>query len=314
MNIIINNEITYPVRLNMKKIGQIALISVLSFFTQAFITGIIPFTPEFEIMIKENQSNYSGIIAYSYLIHLIKAIIIFCICSYSAKSKISLFISLFFTLFIVEFFNMQIETWYFRKAFPVLAVRDIFLLMTVGILPLVISLLLGIKFFTGKNRQNNLLQKSPFNFIYIISVLSVLGIIYAIIYFVFGYFVAWQFKEVQAFYSGRFFDSFSGQMQNNWEVMAEIFPFQFLRGIIFAYAGYLLFHLTGFKTKIFFLLLFLIPGLLLLIHNPLFPEIVRMAHFYEVSTSMILFSTIVSWGFTIFIKYSKNGFKYKLHI
>lgn len=302
-------KITLPVSLNMKKIGQIGLISVFSFFVQALMTSILPFTPEFEIMIKENQSNFSGIIAYSFLIHLIKVIIIFCICSYSAKSKISLFISLFFTLFIVEFFNMQIETWYFRKAFPVLSVIDIFLLMGVGILPLVISIFLGIKFFIGKNRQNNLLQKSPFNFISIISVLSVLGIIYTIIYFVFGYFVAWQYKEVQAFYSGQFFNSFSGQMQNNWEAMAEIFPFQFLRGIIFAFAGYLLFQLTEFKTKMFFLLsflLFIIPGLLLLIHNPLFPEVVRMAHFYEVSTSMILFSTIVSWGFSTSIKVLKE--------
>ena len=305
MNTTAKEIITTPISLSRKRIGHVILISVLSFLVQAFITGILPFTDKFDLIIKGNQSNYSGVIGYSFLIHLIKALIIFFICSYSSKPKINLFISLFCTLFIVEYFNLQIETWYFRKAFPVLSVRDIFLLMVVGVLPLAMSIVLGIKLFYGRKKQNNLFQKSPFSRSRLITILSAIGIVYAAIYFLFGYFVAWQFEEVQVFYSGHFFDSFARQMQNNWEAMADIFPFQFLRGIIFAFAGYLLFQLTEFNTKIFFslsFLLFLIPGLLLLIHNPLFPDAVRMAHFYEVSTSMILFSAIVSLGFSITLK------------
>ena len=118
-----------------------------------------------------------------------------------------------------------------------------------------------------------------------------------VIYFLFGYFVAWQFSDVREFYSGTtekqtFISLMIGNFQNS-----NVVTFQFLRGILFS--TFILPIVFMFKDKnkqllISLVLVYLSTAIVLIIPNFLFPETVRWAHFIEMMTSMTAFA-VITW-------------------
>jgi len=114
---------------------------------------------------------------------------------------------------------------------------------------------------------------------------------------IFGYVVAWQFEELRIFYSGSAEKlNFWAQMFNNVKTDPFIFPFQIIRGILFGAFVLPLMHV--FKTKKAFItaisLIYVYLGIVLISPNVLFPDAVRIAHFLECTTSMLLFGKIVA--------------------
>jgi hypothetical protein len=113
---------------------------------------------------------------------------------------------------------------------------------------------------------------------------------------IFGYFVAWQFEELRLFYSGSTEKlSFWGKMANNILTNPIIVPFQILRGILFGAAIIPIRNMINTKNTFIasVCLVYLCTAVQLVIPNVLFPDVVRIAHLIEMSSSMLLFGLIV---------------------
>ena len=194
-----------------------------------------------------------------------------------------LLFNIIFVMFFVQSFMTQIETLLFGGAFPVLTKPDIMLIMLSNLFPLLAAAPLLIRFFQNKDtaedkkeiRKKSLLIK-----------LGTIGIVYVFVYYLFGYFVAWQFEGVQQFYAGTLTDT-----ETNYLILI---PFQILRGILFGVFILPLKDMIGKKTAFIasVCLVYLCTAIMLVIPNALFPDRVRIAHLIEMSTSMLLFGII----------------------
>jgi len=201
-----------------------------------------------------------------------------------------LFLNIVFVLFFAQLFMGQIETLLFAHAFPVLTKLDVVLIMLAGLLPLLATVPLMVKFFKNKDVT---IERMEIKIKSLLIKLGIIGIIYACIYMIFGYFVAWQFEDLRIFYSGSPEKlGFWKQVFNNDPI---IFPFQILRGILF---GIFVIPLKNMvRTKKAFVtsicLVYTYLGVVLILPNVLFPDMVRMGHLLEMTSSMLLFGIIV---------------------
>jgi len=207
---------------------------------------------------------------------------------------IKLFINIVFVVFFIQSFMMQIETMFFGSAFPAFQKLDIIFVTLIGLFPVLAVVPLLIKFFQNKD---SVFENNKINTKTILIRLGVIGVIYLFVYMVFGYFVAWQFEELRVFYSGSPEKlSFWGQTVNNFKTTPIIFPFQIIRGILFGVAIIPIRNMLS-KNKIIFIisvcLLYLCTAIQLIIPNALFPDVVRLAHLVEMSSSMLLFGIVV---------------------
>jgi len=134
--------------------------------------------------------------------------------------------------------------------------------------------------------------------------------IHIIIYFVFGYFVAWQFEEVRIFYTGSPADAgFIGQMQRILETKSSIFFFQFLRGFLWIMIGLpIILYLKGSRREKIMacIILYSLPTIQLIVDNPFMPRPVRIAHLLEVATSNGLFGLLIGYASTYYPKNTKG--------
>ncbi len=208
-------------------------------------------------------------------------------------------------VFMISSFMTQIETLFFGSAFETLTTADVILIMLAPLPSIAAATLLGVRFFGIRGAAS---QAVPLPIAPLIKRIAALGAVYAAIYFLFGYFVAWQFEALRVFYSGSPEDAgFIGQLMNNEFI---IYPFQLLRGIMFAaFTLPLLSMLPGNKRAfiISVCLVYLTTAVVLVIPNPLFPDTVRWAHFIEMLSSMLVFGVIT--GFVLYkpLDYRSSG-------
>ncbi len=213
----------------------------------------------------------------------------------AAKSKASAKKTVLFailSLFGIGQFMTQIETLFFLDAFPVLTALDGWLIMLSGLIPLLVVVPLAIKFFGTKPSEPFVPRVDVKK---LCLMLGLAGLLYAVIYFLFGYFVAWQSADLRLFYSGSVNDlGFMGQLANNLNTNPIIYPFQFMRGILFAGFAVPLLFLFDKKREFILscLLVYLTTAVVLLIPNILFPDTVRIQHLYEMASSMLVFGMI----------------------
>jgi hypothetical protein len=129
----------------------------------------------------------------------------------------------------------------------------------------------------------------------------ILATAYVVIYFLFGYFVAWQSEAVRLFYSGSAqLQSFPAHLRDRvLHGSPTLVPFQLLRGGFWASLALLVVRITGGSARRRALLTALLFGGLLsvpcLIPNPYLPAGVRMVHFVELLSSMLLFGALAGW-------------------
>jgi len=131
---------------------------------------------------------------------------------------------------------------------------------------------------------------------------AVLAVIYVVVYFMFGYFVAWQWEGTRLYYSGTtaikpFFTHF-------WDLFFTedpfIIPFQLLRGVLWTSLALIIVLMikakqweTSLAVALTFAVLLSLP--LGLFPNPYMPPLVARSHFFEISSSMLLFGGIAGW-------------------
>ena len=129
--------------------------------------------------------------------------------------------------------------------------------------------------------------------------LAVIASTYVVLYFTFGYFIAWRNAAVREYYGGVDTGSFSAHMQVVLRTTWWLIPLQMVRGVLWALLALpLIRSMKGAwpETALTIGLLFaVVMNAQLLIPNPYMPETVRMAHLIETATSNFVFGLLVGW-------------------
>lgn len=204
-----------------------------------------------------------------------------------------LVLTVFVMIFGIRTFLTQVETLVFLKYLVNIIPADMIpLLFVEGFITAAIFSPLAV-LILGKFKP----KMEPFEFSIDMSVnelvwrLLLIGIIYLIIYILFGMFV---FKPL----AGKVFDEF----YINLHLPQWIIPFQIVRGMIWAIIAFPVVKMmkgTTWEKGLSVALLFsLLMGALLLIPTDIMPERIRMSHFVEVTSSNFAFGWIAVWLLT----------------
>ena len=132
--------------------------------------------------------------------------------------------------------------------------------------------------------------------------LVVIAVAYLILYFTFGYFVAWRNPAVREYYGGSDEGGFAGQIGRVLRNTPWLIPFQIVRAMCWvALALPVIRMLKGQRTETALaigLLFSVVMNAGLLLPNPYMPEPVRMAHLVETGSSNFLFGVFIGWLLT----------------
>jgi hypothetical protein len=132
--------------------------------------------------------------------------------------------------------------------------------------------------------------------------LVVIAIAYVVLYFTFGYFVAWRNPAVREYYGGTDPGGFIAQMGTVLRNTPWLVPFQILRAMCWvALALPVIRMMKGQwpETALAIGLLFsVVMNAQLLLPNPYMPEPVRMAHLVETASSNFIFGLFTAWLLT----------------
>jgi hypothetical protein len=126
--------------------------------------------------------------------------------------------------------------------------------------------------------------------------LSLIVVIYVVIYFTFGYFIAWRSAAVRAYYGGHDPGSFFAQMASVLREQPSLFLLQVGRALLWtAIAVPIIKMMKGkwWEAGLAVALVFAVASSQLLLPNSLMPYDVRMAHLLETVTSNFLFGWLV---------------------
>lgn len=130
--------------------------------------------------------------------------------------------------------------------------------------------------------------------------LAIIAVVYLVIYWCAGYFIAWQNPELRAFYGS------PGEIMPFWEHTLDkirntpsLIILQLVRGLLFAVITIPVIRGSNLKpwpTALLVGLLLAVPHLVHILSNPLMPiASVRFSHMIETASSTFLFGLIVVW-------------------
>lgn len=206
-----------------------------------------------------------------------------------------LILAVFFVLYGVSTLMPQIETAYFVRLPPGMLPRLFLagLIIAAVFSPLAVLILGKIRSQQDGNTNESQLRMPVSSWI---ARLAIIVIAYVVIYFTFGYFIAWKNAAVVAYYGGHDPGSFITHMANVLRNEPQLFLLQIARGLLWAAIAMLVIKMMRGKrweTGLAVALLFAMTSAQLLIPNPLMPAEVRMAHLVETVTSNFLFGWLV---------------------
>ena len=126
------------------------------------------------------------------------------------------------------------------------------------------------------------------------------GVLFLALYYLFGYYIAWQDPELRAYYGGTDPGSFVAQMESVVRATPWMLPLQFARGLLWVGLGLLLIRSmrgSWWHAGLAIALLFAAPSLYLLFPNPVMPDFPRMTHLIETLPYQFLFGWFLAWFF-----------------
>jgi len=128
--------------------------------------------------------------------------------------------------------------------------------------------------------------------------LSLIVVAYVIIYFTFGYFIAWKSVAVRAYYGGVDPGGFLAQMNSVVRETPWLLPLQAARAILWAAIAVPVIRMmkgpwweAGMAVALLFAV---VMNAQLLLPNPLMPREVRMVHLLETASSNFLFGWLIA--------------------
>lgn len=197
-------------------------------------------------------------------------------------------------------FMSQIETVFFGGTFNI-STGELTSIILSGLLTALFFTPLAVLIF-GRMRKPKAEEDSAAPFAFSrqewLKRLALIPIVYVALYFLFGYFIAWQSPDVRLLYTGStdilpFFEHIAGIFRNS----SELVLFQYVRGMIWIGLALPVIYLMKGKTWEKSVVIGLLFGLLLttqlLFPNPYMPAPVRLAHFIETSTSTFLYGWLI---------------------
>lgn len=208
---------------------------------------------------------------------------------------------LFVLSFGAQVFQTQIETGYFVSAFPQLHNNfEVYNLILRGFITSLLFSLLVVWITGGFSKQPR--PQTAFTTTTDIAVRHAtwLPLVYIALYMLFGYFVAWQIKELRLFYGGPAeLNGFFEQWGLSLMAKPELPVFQYFRGILWMLCLVPLFlGFSGKRTELIMLsalALAILPTAQLAFANPLMPAPVSLGHFWEVAISTGIFGALCAW-------------------
>ena len=127
--------------------------------------------------------------------------------------------------------------------------------------------------------------------------LLVIVVSYIVIYFTFGYFIAWKSEAVRDYYAGTDPGSFLAQMRSVVRNTPLLLPLQALRALLWTAIAVPVIRMMAGEWWEAALAVALLFGVVmtspLLLPNPFMPEEVRMVHLLETATSNFLFGWLL---------------------
>lgn len=129
--------------------------------------------------------------------------------------------------------------------------------------------------------------------------LAAISVAYVLIYFSFGYFVAWRSPAVHTYYGGIDEGSFIAQMKTVLITTPWLVPLQLGRAVLWAALAVPIVRMINGSRWEAALAVGMVFSVLmnaqLLLPNPFMPDAVRMVHLLETATSNFLFGVLVGW-------------------
>ncbi len=285
---------------NMKKVLVWLGLSIL--MTIFWIVGLIIGNAIFPSSITEMSadSDSSGGLILLLICALNTMVVLYFIYNSQCKGW-KLVGTIFLITFGLQYFMSQIETLWFNDSinFPI---KGILAVVSGGFIA---NLLFSVTatWLTGNfsSIKESFGGKAKVNLVPMVKYFLLLSIvIWPVIYFLAGYFIAWQFAEVRLSYSGTVeMDSFLSMMKVN--VASGFYFFQILRGVLWILIALpALAVIKGSlirKGVIIGLLFAVLSGSQLLLPNPFMSDMVRMGHLIETTPSNFLWGFIIAWCF-----------------
>ena len=236
------------------------------------------------------------VLAYTFLVSLVTAWII----QNSRWRGLKLIAALLFTFYGLMTFISQIESIaYLRAKMPPGLIKSLFVMgaivafLFVPLAVLIMGKMRGPEQPPAERALTLTLKPKAARF-------AILAIVYVVLYYLFGYYVAWQNPELRLYYSGTTeLKSFYQQMRSTVTATPWMLPFQFGRGILwalFAYPVVRMLNTRRIETAAIIAALFAVGSFALFIPNPLMPPSVAHSHFWETLCSDLLLGAIVGWA------------------
>ena len=205
--------------------------------------------------------------------------------------------AIFLIFFGISTFMSQIETAYFVTLPPGMLPR---LFLAGGITAAIFSplavLVLGKRKHDGPDKEVRARLNMPLG--EWVWKQSVIVVAYLVIYFTFGYFIAWRSSAVRTYYGGSDPGSFLAQMNSVLRDTPWLLPLQVVRAMLWTALAVLVIRMMKgrwWEIGVVVGLLFAVPNAQLLIPNPFMPAEVRMVHLLETASSNFLFGWLVVW-------------------
>lgn len=291
----------------MKKIALVLLhgvITIIALFISWTIGGLLGM---FIAEMPQPEHDPAQTASRFLLVTIINAILITALTVATNKYR-GFYRWLFLALFVfgIQFFLTQMETLFFLDAIGMTGAQ-VTAVMVTGLIVALIST-------SASVAAERLHKKKESQIIYIPEVstkgklrpvLILTLVVYPVLYFAFGYFIAWQNPDLRLYYTGSDeLRPFLSQFIH--EFIAEgIYPFQVLRALLWVIISLPLVNTMGTTTGriiLFALLNALIPASMLLLPNAFMPESVATSHLYETASSNFI------WGIAIAVLLGRNRF------
>lgn len=198
-------------------------------------------------------------------------------------------------------FITQVETWYFLTDITVSPelLPGLFIMgLSVPFLFIPLALLLCGKWKTNRNNNDNRNMVMPKG--QLMLKFGIIAVLYLVIYWCAGYFIAWQNPELRTFYGSPddivpFWEHTFTSFRNS----PDLLILQLLRGLLFAVIATPIIRGSNVKpwlTALLVGMLLAVPHLVHILPNPIIPlASVRFSHMIETATSTFLFGLIIVW-------------------
>lgn len=271
---------------------RLVALSVVYFISFALVSAVLLSSPSEPPTADQGGGAIEALLAISVLNSAVLTYVIL----RSRWAGWKLILTIFLVLYGVTTVMPQIETAFFVTRLPAGMLTRLFL--AGAIIALIVSTLAVLLLGKRKSTEEPSAGYSRLK----MSVgewtgkLLVIAVAYVLIYFSFGYFIAWKSPAVRAYYGGSDPGSFLAQMRSVVRQTPLLIPLQVLRAMLWvAIAVPVIRMMKGhwWEAALAVALLFaVVMNTQLLLPNPLMPREVRMVHLIETATSNFLFGLL----------------------